>query len=161
MYRNILVAVDGSPSSELALCEALKFSDGGAQLTVVTVVDNPLVVYDHNSPYFSGFNFAAAHTEFIQEAEMILEDAVEDAERMAAVKVKTRLIDLGLKASHREIASAIEQAAKDAHADLIVLGTHGRMGAKRFFMGSIAEQVVRQSHFPVLLVRDQNADRLG
>jgi len=159
MYHHVLVAVDGSPSSDLALREALKLSSAGAKLTVVTVVDNPFVTYDERSPYFSGFNFAAAHAEFVQEAEMILEDAEEDADRIAGVQVETRLIDLGMKANHSEIAGAIEKAAKDTEADVIVLGTHGRKGVKRFFMGSIAEQVIRQSRFPVLLVRDQSADR--
>jgi nucleotide-binding universal stress UspA family protein len=43
--------------------------------------------------------------------------------------------------------------AADWPADLIVIGTHGRRGAGRLFMGSDAEQVLRQASVPVLLVR--------
>ncbi|WP_331713029.1 universal stress protein [Variovorax sp. HW608] len=38
-------------------------------------------------------------------------------------------------------------------ADLIVLGTHGRRGAKRLFLGSSAEQILRIAPVPILLVR--------
>ena len=43
--------------------------------------------------------------------------------------------------------------AKDTHADLIVIGTHGRTGVSRFLMGSVAEHVVRAAPCPVLVVR--------
>ena len=158
MYRNVFVAVDGSYASDLVLREALKFSAAGAKITAVTVVDNPLVNYGYDSPYFSSFNFDAAHAEFVAEAEIILGNAETDAVRLAGVKIHTQLVDLGLKAGHGDIAAAIERAAKAAGADLLVIGTHGRRGVKRFFLGSVAEQVIRQSHIPVLLVRDQTND---
>ena len=43
--------------------------------------------------------------------------------------------------------------ARRQRADLIVLGTHGRRGLRRAVLGSDAEQVVRRSPVPVLLVR--------
>ena len=159
MYHNVFVAIDGSYTSDLALREALKFGAAGAKITAITVVDNPLVNYGYDSPYFTSFNFDAAHAEFIQEAEMVLSDAEIDAVRLAGLKIKTHLIDLGIKAGHGDIAAAIEDAAHAAGADLLVLGTHGRRGFKRFFLGSVAEQVIRQSQIPVLLIRDKTDDR--
>ena len=47
----------------------------------------------------------------------------------------------------------ITRQARRARADLIVIGTHGRRGLKRLALGSDAEQVVRNSPVPVLLVR--------
>lgn len=49
---------------------------------------------------------------------------------------------------------------EDTGADLIVTGTHGRTGLARFFLGSIAEKVVRLSHTNVMVVRscDNNAE---
>jgi nucleotide-binding universal stress UspA family protein len=44
------------------------------------------------------------------------------------------------------------QAAKEHKADLIVMGTHGRRGLSRAFLGSVAEKVVRLSPVPVLTV---------
>jgi nucleotide-binding universal stress UspA family protein len=46
----------------------------------------------------------------------------------------------------------IEQAVKDSNADLIVLGTHGRTGALKFLMGSVAEEILRRSPVPVVTI---------
>jgi len=43
--------------------------------------------------------------------------------------------------------------AADIHADIIVVGTHGRSGVSRLLMGSVAEHVVRAARCPVLVVR--------
>jgi nucleotide-binding universal stress UspA family protein len=43
--------------------------------------------------------------------------------------------------------------AEANHCDLIVMGTHGRTGLKHFFLGSVAEHVVRHARCPVLVLR--------
>lgn len=48
---------------------------------------------------------------------------------------------------------AILQLAKDARADLIVIGTHGLTGLRRLLLGSVAEQLVRQAPCPVLTTK--------
>jgi nucleotide-binding universal stress UspA family protein len=52
-----------------------------------------------------------------------------------------------------DAAIGILQAAADAGVDLIVMATHGRRGLSHFFIGSVAERVVRESTCPVLTVR--------
>ena len=52
------------------------------------------------------------------------------------------------------------RVAQEVHADLIVLGTHGRTGLSRLLMGSVAEQVVRYAECPVLVVPSSHALRL-
>jgi nucleotide-binding universal stress UspA family protein len=47
----------------------------------------------------------------------------------------------------------IVQTAVDEHADMIVIGTHGRTGLERMFLGSVAERVLRQAPCPVLTIR--------
>ena len=51
-----------------------------------------------------------------------------------------------------EIWTAVEQAIETAHADMIVLGTHGRTGAQKVMLGSVAEEVFRKSPIPVLTI---------
>jgi nucleotide-binding universal stress UspA family protein len=51
-------------------------------------------------------------------------------------------------------ASEIVRLAKSEHADLIVLGTHGRTGIERLLLGSTAEQVLRRAPCPVLAVKE-------
>jgi universal stress protein A len=52
-----------------------------------------------------------------------------------------------------DAAGAIVDYAKEVHADIIVVGTHGRTGVSRLLMGSVAEHVVRTAPCPVLVVR--------
>jgi nucleotide-binding universal stress UspA family protein len=52
----------------------------------------------------------------------------------------------------------IVAAARDAKADLIVMGTHGRTGVNRLLLGSVAEHVLRHSPCPVVTVRGSKTD---
>ena len=56
-----------------------------------------------------------------------------------------------------EVATAVLETASEIGADLIVLATHGRTGVARFFLGSVAEGVVRGASCPVLTVRSESA----
>lgn len=67
-----------------------------------------------------------------------------------AVETETQLRDL----HGGRVADAIVHEAREAGCDLIVIGTHGRRGLSRALLGSDAERVLRQSHVPVLLVRE-------
>lgn len=52
-----------------------------------------------------------------------------------------------------EPGDAIVAAADSEKADLIVIGSHGRSGVSRFFIGSVSDYVVRHAHCPVMVVR--------
>jgi hypothetical protein len=57
---------------------------------------------------------------------------------------------------HVRIGSPVQgilQMATDAQADLLIVGTHSRDGVKRLVLGSVAEEVVRNAHCPVLVAR--------
>jgi len=53
-------------------------------------------------------------------------------------------------------ADAIVRTAEERHADLIVMGTHGRTGLSHVLLGSVAEKVVRLAPCPVLTVRHKS-----
>ncbi len=55
--------------------------------------------------------------------------------------------------AHGVAAQAILDAAEREHPDLVVMGTHGRTSLGRFFLGSVAERVLRSARMPVLTVR--------
>ncbi len=52
-----------------------------------------------------------------------------------------------------EPAKAIHQVAVDVDADMIVVGTHGRKGMEKLLLGSVAEELVRIAHVPVVVAR--------
>jgi nucleotide-binding universal stress UspA family protein len=59
----------------------------------------------------------------------------------------------------RPAAEAILAAA--ASADLVVMGTHGRHGLKRWWLGSVAERVLRETRTPLLVVHASETDRVA
>ncbi|MEM8612495.1 MAG: universal stress protein [Cyanobacteria bacterium P01_H01_bin.105] len=87
-------------------------------------------------------------------------DTVSDEDRKQKVKafVQGKLSELGYEDIHTEVitgdtTSKIIDYAQEIDADLIVMPTHGRKGVSRFLIGSVAEQVVRLAHCPVLILK--------
>ncbi len=79
-------------------------------------------------------------------------EAALSAHRAAAEAAGARRVSTGL--AHGEAAATIVAEAQRQHADLIVIGAHGRTGLNRFLMGNTAEVVVRTATCPTLLVRE-------
>jgi nucleotide-binding universal stress UspA family protein len=85
------------------------------------------------------------------------ERLLSDLRRMAAavprdVPVEFRIQEAGL--IHEEILAQLGTA----HADLLVLGTHGRSGFQRLFLGSVTEKVIRKAPCPTLVVPPRAPD---
>ena len=143
MYKKLLVADDGSEASTAALDEAIKLAGGvGAGLHIVFVVFHPKT-FGHPI-----VNLAAVEDELRAEGQAILDRAVAQA-REAGVAATTDMVE----ATREPIPVTLLAAAAKAHADLIVMGTHGRSGIGRAVLGSVAESLLRAATLPVLLVR--------
>ncbi len=146
MYKRILVAVDGSDMSQLALQEAVNLTkESGGQLRIVHVVDE--VTFDLYREVVDPGEIQKAIT---KSGEAILSKA-QTAVRAAGVTAETRL--LKIEKLGRRVTDMIAQEADAWPADLIVIGTHGRRGFNHLLMGSVAEGVVRIATKPVLLIR--------
>ena len=147
-YRRILVAVDGSPTSMKGLREAIRLAkDDRAQLFIVHVV-NELYAFANLEGLTAGVDIVPALREGGRRV-LAKAKAVADKER---IRAKTLMRETPGGAA----ADLIVREARKQRADLIVLGTHGRRGLRRAVLGSDAEQVVRRSSVPVLLVRAAN-----
>jgi nucleotide-binding universal stress UspA family protein len=150
MYERILAPVDGSEASTLGLREAIELSkDQGATLRLVHVVDELILS--------GGVGGAVAYEGNLIETlrdggRNILATARALVEKHGATCESAMLEHFGGPA-----ADLIVEDANKWKADLIVLGTHGRRGIRRVVMGSDAEQIVRASPVPVLLVRLQTS----
>jgi nucleotide-binding universal stress UspA family protein len=148
MYQRILVPIDGSPTSQRALEEALRLARQSSQvpqLELLHVVE--ITLFPDSEIYF---NYAELQKIMRASGEKILAQA-EKTVRQAGVAVQTRL----LEADGERIASVIVEEARHWPADLIVIGTHGRSGFSRILFGSVAEGIVRTAHIPVLLIRGE------
>jgi nucleotide-binding universal stress UspA family protein len=147
-YRKILAAVDGSRASAKGLREAIRLAKAGhTRLAILHVVDEypAFAALDGMMAGAPGADLVPALREG---GKKVLAKAAAAA-RKAGVPAKPVLRE-GLGPA----AYPIVREAKKLGADLIVLGTHGRRGVRRLVMGSDAEQVVRTSPVPVLLVRE-------
>ncbi len=142
MYRKILVPLDGSKLAEGVLphAKALAYSEG-AELVLLTVAANPTLDFVFSDPGL------AQRSEEEQEtrSKKYMVD-VESQLKAAGFKVST-LLRIG------SVADTILSVADDMQVDLIAMSTHGRTGAARWLLGSVADRVVRHSKVPVLLIR--------
>ena len=148
MYKRILIAVDGSETSNKALSAALEMASypgGKSVIALIHVLDD--------MAYFTGIDPYAGQsrsvTSLMREAgEKILADGLKIVQS-AGVQGETILVDrLGERLAETVAAKAV---AWDA--SLVVVGTHGRRGIGRMLMGSGAEQIIRLAPCPVLVVR--------
>jgi nucleotide-binding universal stress UspA family protein len=145
MFKRILVAVDTSQTGELALQTAISLAaESQAQLRIVHAVD---VVSINMGEVPDQFNVTES---LVKNGQDILRNA-ETTAAAAGLGVETHLITIDTL--DQRIPEAIAQEAESWPADLIVIGTHGRRGLSRMFLGSIAEGVARVATHPVLLVR--------
>ena len=145
-YKRILVPVDGSPTSNAGLREAIDIAKGQeAKLQLVHIVDYHHLVM---TGLEAGAYIDDLMASLTQSGRRILKRA-EDLVRKSGLQASSVL----LESPAGPAADPIVRQAKKWKADLIVIGTHGRRGVRRILMGSDAEQIVRNSPVPVMLVR--------
>lgn len=145
-YHQILVPVDGSPTSENALDEAIRLAQSsGARLQLLHVVE-PL-------GYATGFEPALT---YVNDVLPLMRTAGEKLLAHDLRKVLEKGVDADsvlVDESPGRICDHVAEQARRTLADLIVVGSHGRHGLGRLLLGSDAEQIVRHAPVPVLVVR--------
>jgi nucleotide-binding universal stress UspA family protein len=147
MYKQILVAVDGSNTSNLALNEAIKLAkDQQAALRLIHVVDETPAYVTGVSPY----PFAEYQKAIREIGQKVLSAGVTMAQE-SGIKVDTKLAVIEILT--QRICDMINEDAKRWPADVIVIGTHGRHGFNHLMLGSVAEGVIRLATKPVLIIR--------
>ena len=146
MFKKIVVPLDGSTCADEAFDVALKLGKSeSAGLAICSIVD-PLVIVGTNPPSATADQLL---TDRENESRHVVEAAVEKA-HLAGVQAQGEM-HLGLPYDE------ILRFAKREGADAIVMGTHGRTGLKRLFLGSVAESVLHGASCPVIVVRERTA----
>ena len=144
MYKRILVPTDGSDTATSGLREAIKLAkDQNAQIRIVHIVDELVM---GSSPAYAVVmdnviaDLRAAGKSILASAQATVRDA--------GIAADTQLVEaFGGRASEH-----ILTAAQEWPADIIVCGTHGRRGLRRIVLGSDAEDLVRRTPVPILLI---------
>ncbi|MFO0809097.1 MAG: universal stress protein [Gemmataceae bacterium] len=142
-FRRILIALDGSTASEATIGPAVELGrPAGAEYTLLRVIEPIWGVSGDGMAYLPSAYDGQLFDELVKQAEAQM-NTVAERMRRDGLTVKTQVV-VG-----EAPAPAILEAAKSA--DLTVLATHGRSGAARVFLGSVADKVVRGADGPVLL----------
>jgi len=82
------------------------------------------------------------------------EHTAELKERLDALNPHDPAMPFAGHLTEGDAATEIIRLAKELRCDLVVMGTHGRSGLRRLLMGSVAEEVVRKAHCPVITVKN-------
>jgi nucleotide-binding universal stress UspA family protein len=147
MYRTILVPLDGSPFGEHALPLAMSLARRtGATLQLLNVLTPIATLYAETPMFVDEQLEQRLRDRQVESQQQYLDQVIRRIEDAAPVKI-VKLVDDG------EIASTIRAQAIRHKSDLIVMTTHGRGPLGRFWLGSVADELVRESPVPVLLIR--------
>jgi nucleotide-binding universal stress UspA family protein len=142
MYKRILLPVDGSACSQVALEHGLGLAKTlGSHVVLLHAVENPLSVY--------AVPETLAYTKE-------LFDTLKESGRKTLGEAKALADTQGVEAETKLLENtkpleAILANSKDC--DLVVMGTHGRRGFDRWMFGSVAEGVLRHTDKPCLMIR--------
>lgn len=144
-FTDVLVPVDFSQSAQLAVDAAARVvRPGGSGITLLHVIDAPVAT-----------NVEAFDLSFMRDLEKSSKKALEEIStklrQQVDVPVTTR-VQIGYAGG--QILAVLDD---DPTFDLVVMGSHGRTGFKRIFLGSVAEKVVRHAPCPVMVVRARPA----
>ena len=141
----ILLAIDDSKFSEAAIEAVIRQATPQETEVEVLHVIEPIPIYPNGQAWGYG-----------PEASQVLKEQRNEAEELVARAGQT------LREKNFKVMTVIEEgnpkeviidSAAEWHADLIVVGSHGRKGLDRFFMGSVSDAVARHAHCSVQIVR--------
>ena len=144
--RSILVPLDGSSVAEQALPVAAAIAERARCKIKLVLVHQPL----------TGVEPGPAYTKL----ELAMEKADRDYLRSVVTRYRERL-GRALTSAVLEgpVAATLASYARDLAPDLLVMTTHGRGGIRRAWLGSVADQLIRITEVPVLLVRAHDMDQ--
>ncbi len=138
MFKNILVAWDGSEHAERALSEAVDVARTQAgRLTLLTVAA-PLQVWPGYVPPVSEGDLVGAAEQILAEGEALVPDGIPVSGHTAAGHPGTELVRRAAAANH----------------DLIVMGPRGRGAVRSAVLGSVSHFVLNHTTVPVLIIHD-------
>lgn len=143
MFRNVLVAVDGSAHAAQALAEAVDIVEAGkGTLTVMTTVPDQSAFVIQGAAY-GGVDLEALARDTEADYSRIVDDAVETLPERVSV---TKVIRQGHPAEQ-----ILDQVKSGGH-DLVVMGSRGRGEVRSLLLGSVSHAVLNASPAAVLIV---------
>lgn len=147
MFRNILVAVDGSPDSQRALRDAIDLAEcEHARLTIFSAVPLP-PTFAYTTPG------GLALGDFAEKAQQETEAILEQARKLVPEDISATTV-MKLEPAKPALVAQIEQGQHD----LVVMGSRGRGAVRSALLGSVSHYVLHHSRAPVLITHAPDAE---
>ena len=152
MYANILLSTDGSDVARKGVEHGIGLAKAlNAKVTVITVTE-PLEV-DYGGGHASGWIPTQQEFDSFEAASKERAGKVLDEARTMAEQIGMSVELLHVPNAHP--ATTIIETAKSRGCDLIVMGSHGRRGLRKLFLGSQTSEVLADGSVPVLVVHQR------
>ncbi|HTU16966.1 MAG TPA: universal stress protein [Gemmataceae bacterium] len=142
MYRSILVPLDGSLASEQSLAYAAALSRRSGAALRLAYVHTPLILGEGT------LYLGTPDVQLWEEEKKYLLTVVKRLQQRGLEKVSAQVLE-------GPIVETLHEQALHESCDLVVMTTHGRGPVSRFWLGSVADQLVHRLPIPLLLVRTQ------
>lgn len=150
MYKRIMVAVDESFMTSKVLGTAIEIAkSNGAKLAICHAIDETIFA-NREVEMMMPNSVGKAEYRLRLGAQGFLGKAADTA-RAAGVEVEIKLVE----SEQKHVSDMLADTSAEWQADLLVVGTHGRRGMERYFVGSVAERLVRKASTSLLLVRGE------
>ena len=148
--RRILCPVDLSDTSLRALTHASALAGWYGSALTALFVDTTIAIT--NGAEFQGVAVAPGAVMEAARSSRVVRDLRTFLDRASCGTNVAIVVEESI-----DVATAILDVTRRVPADLVVMGTHGRLGVKRVLLGSVAEQVLRSAPCPVLVVPPHDA----
>ena len=149
--KKILVPIDGSAISIKVAEKAIDFAKHfGSEVTFFAVADAM------SQADYSAFDVAATEFYVLSREQFIKESGEQTGNMLDAVikKLDTTGVKINKVVKTGFAAQEITEFAKKENYDLIVMGSRGFSGVKRFFLGSVAQKVIIDAVCPVMVIKE-------
>lgn len=156
LFKKILVALDGSESSQRAAQAALELAEKlKTELIVLHAISPPTSYYHSTIASPTGMSLPApsqheidAYYAYARKVALSVVGETESKAKKHGIAVKTEIPE----AVSSVVETIINHAVKE-NVDLIIVGTRGLGGFKKMLLGSVSSGIVSHAHCPVLVVR--------
>jgi nucleotide-binding universal stress UspA family protein len=149
--KKILIALDYHPTAEKVAEIGYTFARGlGAEVTLLHVISDPV--------YYSSTEYSPimGYTGFLDASPFPTDTvgALKKASMNYLDKTRHHLKDanIEIRVEEGDLAKVIIKTATEIHADIIVMGSHGRRWLEEILIGSATEEVLHQSKIPLLII---------
>jgi nucleotide-binding universal stress UspA family protein len=157
MARSIVVGTDGSEAAGEAVRQATDLAGkDGARLHLVTAYHDPKILQERTTTIWTNEPKGVVDTgrpEGPRTGAVDLREVAESVVKRAAREALRRGIEVETHAREGHPAEVIIDVANQEHADLIVVGSRGLTGIKRYLLGSVSSKVSEHAHCNVMIVR--------